>query len=115
MPAFGSIAVDVDGSLWVEDYRYDGDEQPPRWTVFDSEHRMLGTVDLPEGPEVHQIGSDFVLGVWRDEMDVEHVQLYGVLKPKTVVDSTIAEARLLSSLDAPHLLDALSERHLIGT
>jgi hypothetical protein len=80
-PAYGSIVVDAEGNLWVETFRPPGDDQP-RWTVFDPEHRMLGTVDMPQGLTVHQIGSDFVLGWWRDDLDVEHVQLYDLIKPQ---------------------------------
>jgi hypothetical protein len=29
---------------------------------------------------VQQIGGDFVLGVWRDELDVEYVRLYQLIK-----------------------------------
>jgi hypothetical protein len=27
------------------------------------------------------IGPDFVLGVWRDDLDVEHARLYELIKP----------------------------------
>jgi hypothetical protein len=80
-PAYGSILVDTEGNLWVQDFLLPGDHRP-RWTVFDPEHRMLGTVDMPPGVIVRQIGSDFVLGWWRDELDVEHVQLYDLIKPQ---------------------------------
>ncbi|UCG87586.1 MAG: 6-bladed beta-propeller [Gemmatimonadota bacterium] len=80
MPAYGTIEIDTEGNLWVADYRRPGDDGP-RWTVFDPEHRMLGTVQTPPGFRIHQIGSSFVLGRWRDELDVEHVQLYELIKP----------------------------------
>jgi hypothetical protein len=75
MPAYQRLVVDDEGSLWVEEYRRPGDDQP-RWTVFDPEGVMLGVVETPPNLEVYQIGSDFVLGRWTDELDVEHVQLY---------------------------------------
>jgi hypothetical protein len=78
-PAYGSVLVDAEGNLWVAVYRRPGDDQP-RWTVFDPSGQMLGTVSVPERFTVHQIGSDFVLGRWQDELDVEHVQLYELLK-----------------------------------
>jgi hypothetical protein len=79
MPAYGSLLVDTGGNLWVEEYRRPGDEQP-RWTVFDPEGVLLGTVETPSGYHVYQVGSDFVLGRWTDEFEVEHVQLYKLLK-----------------------------------
>lgn len=75
MPAYERLIVDDEGSVWVEDYRRPGDEQP-RWTVFDSAGVMLGEVETPPEFQVFQIGSDFVLGRWTDDLDVEHVQLY---------------------------------------
>jgi hypothetical protein len=75
MPAYQRLVVDAQGNLWVEEYRRPGDEQP-RWTVFDPEGVMLGVVETPPKFQVYQIGSDFVLGRWTDELDIEHVQLY---------------------------------------
>jgi len=80
MPAYGTIEVDAEGNIWVADYRRPGD-QTPQWTVFNPEHRMLGTVQTPPGFRIHQIGSSFILGRWRDALDVEHVQLYELIKP----------------------------------
>ena len=37
---------------------------------------MLGEVETPPEFQVFQIGSDFVLGRWTDDLDVEQVQLY---------------------------------------
>jgi hypothetical protein len=78
-PAYGNFLLDADGNLWVAVYRRPGDDQP-RWTVFDPSGQMLGVVSVPERFTIHQIGSDFVLGRWQDELDVEHVQLYELLK-----------------------------------
>jgi hypothetical protein len=79
LPAYREVSADADGNLWVEDHRRPGDDQP-RWTVFDPAGEMLGVVEMPPRFRVYQIGSDFVLGRWRDDLDVEHVQLYELLK-----------------------------------
>jgi hypothetical protein len=71
--------VVADGDLWVADYRRPSDTQP-RWTVFDSTGQMLGAVAMPERFTPYDIGADYVLGTWRDELDVEHVQLYALEK-----------------------------------
>jgi hypothetical protein len=78
-PAHASLIVDAVGNLWVEEYLRPGVERP-LWTVFDSGGRMLGVVETPERFTIHQIGRDFVLGRWTDEMDVEHVRLYELIK-----------------------------------
>jgi hypothetical protein len=78
-PAHGDIHVDSDGNLWVAVYRRPDDDQP-RWTVFDPNGQMLGVVSTPPRFTIYQIGSDFVLGRWLDELDVEHVRLFELLK-----------------------------------
>jgi hypothetical protein len=80
LPAFGSIVVDGEGNLWVEEYHLDW-EETRHWLVFDAEHGMLGTVAMPGDLIVLQIGGDFVLGRTWDELDVEYVELYELLKP----------------------------------
>jgi hypothetical protein len=79
MPAYGSMLVDAEGNLWVGEYRRPGDDQP-RWTVFDPDGVMLGVVETPERFRVYEIGSDYVLGRGADELDVQHIQIYGLLK-----------------------------------
>jgi hypothetical protein len=78
-PAYGRLLVDSEGNLWVADYSRERDDEGT-WSVFDSEGRLLGSVETPTGGRVLQIGSDFVLGIWRDELDVEYVRLYGLIK-----------------------------------
>jgi hypothetical protein len=78
-PAYGRLLVDSEGNLWVAEYS-EGRDDEGTWSVFDPEGRFLGTVETPTGGRVVQIGSDFVLGVWRDELDVEYVRLYELVK-----------------------------------
>jgi hypothetical protein len=78
-PAYGEIIVDDLRNIWVAVYRKPDDEQP-RWTVFDSNGQLLGVVWMPERFNVHQIGSNFVLGRWQDELDIEHVRLFELIK-----------------------------------
>jgi hypothetical protein len=78
-PAYGRLLVDAEGNLWVADYTRERDDEGT-WRVFDPEGRFLGTVETPTGGRVQQIGPDFVLGIWRDELDVEYVRLYELIK-----------------------------------
>jgi hypothetical protein len=80
LPAHGALRVDGTGHLWVEEYRAPGEVQP-RWSIFDSQGRWLGVLETPPGLEVMDIGSDYLLGLWKDELDVEHLRLYRVDKP----------------------------------
>ena len=75
LPAFQSLQIDEVGWLWAEVYEWDP-VQPREWMVFDPEGRAHGTIRTPAGLEVHRIGDDFILGVWLDELRVEHVRRY---------------------------------------
>ncbi len=79
MPPYSEFRTDLHDNLWVADYRRPGDDQPT-WTIFDPSGQMLGVVVTPERFTIHQIGVDFVLGRWSDEMDVEHVRLFSLIK-----------------------------------
>lgn len=76
-PAFDEILADRTGYLWVSEYRISGDEATV-WTVFDPEGRVQGLVETPEGLDVFEIGADYVLGLAKDELGVEYVQLWSL-------------------------------------
>ena len=90
MPAYGArywganamtpIVVDALNDFWVREYTRPSDPSS-HWSVFDSDGYWLGTIQLPDGFAPFDIGPDYVLGVWRDEDEVEHVQLYDLIKP----------------------------------
>ena len=75
VPVARGMLSDTKGNLWIERYRLPG-EKKVEWDVLDPRGRPLGTVAMPEGLQVFQIGSDFVLGRARDSLDVEMVRLY---------------------------------------
>ena len=77
MPVFSRLLVDDVGWLWAELHRFDV-RQPMRWLVFGPDGEGLGSVDMPAGLAVRQIGRDFVVGVWRDENDVHYVRRHAV-------------------------------------
>lgn len=79
LPAYSGFRLDDTGVLWVEEYRAPG-EAEPRWQLFDGEGRWLTTVVTPERLRVLEIGVDYLLGVWRDELDVEYLRLYGLVR-----------------------------------
>ena len=67
-------------NLWVIEYERPSESQQRRWTVFDAEGRWLTTLRLPDGFDLMDAGDDLVLGRVRDELDVEYVQLYELIK-----------------------------------
>jgi hypothetical protein len=67
------IIVSPQEHLWVR-----GPVRPNarvEWSVYDLDARPLGRVTLPARFTLFQIGRDFILGVARDELDIEYVQL----------------------------------------
>jgi hypothetical protein len=79
-PAHGELLVDATGNLWVAEYRRRREDQSI-WRVFDPTGQYLGVVETPEGGRIFQIGDDYLLGMWRDDLDVEQVRLFTVEKP----------------------------------
>ena len=75
VPTYESILVDADGNAWLERFRLTPAE-PTLWTVIGPDGLWLGDVEVPEGLWIQEIGRDYVLGVWHDELEVPYVQLY---------------------------------------
>jgi len=75
-PAFApAIRIDRDLNLWVKESEQLGDLQSA-WSVFSPAGLFLGLVEMPPAIEVLEIGSDYVLGLHRDEFAVEYVQSF---------------------------------------
>jgi len=103
VPAFADVEVDAAGNVWARDFdhldavawfdHYDALgglgisterselDRSRRWAVIGTDGRYLGEVLTPPRFRVHDIGEDWVLGVWRDELDVEYVRKYPLIKP----------------------------------
>ena len=74
-PAHGAIYADKLGFLWIEEYRFPGDDARLT-TIFDPEGRMVESLVLPSGLRIEEIGEDYILGVYRDELGVEYLRSY---------------------------------------
>lgn len=80
LPAYRRLLVDRESNLWAKEYAEPG-TQMSRWFVFDQQGQWQGTVQFPDRFEPQDIGADYVLGVQQDELDVEYVRMYKLLKP----------------------------------
>lgn len=89
-PAIGYryIVVSAQEQLWVR-----GPVRPDRPVVYDLNGRNIARVTLPARFTLHQIGRDYLLGVGRDELDIEYIRLYRLQGP------TGTPARRLASAD----------------
>jgi hypothetical protein len=77
MPAFDELRVDALGFLWVRDPLSPVDAEGT-WHVYGADGRWVGIVTTPTEIGVREIGEDYVLATWQDELDVEHVRLYAL-------------------------------------
>ena len=80
-PAFSGIATDRAGTLWVREFAKPGDEER-LWSVFDPDGTWLCDVELPERTDLLDIGFQHVLVRWTDDLDVEYVRMYELIKPQ---------------------------------
>jgi len=81
MPAYGTVAVDALGNVWVAEYGGSGRvDRTGRWTVFNPDGRMLGVVEVPRGGRLTDIGADYLMGVWLTDLDVPQVRMYRLFR-----------------------------------
>jgi hypothetical protein len=73
--AFAAMRVDRTGAVWLREHSPDSGA-PGRWTVFAGDGTLLGTVEVPARTHVVEIGSDYLLGIWSDDLEVQHVRLH---------------------------------------
>jgi hypothetical protein len=74
-PAYGRIAVDHAGLLWISEAHVPI-AAPVHWTAIAPGVGVLGQVDMPGHFDVYEIGKDYVLGRWTDEDGVQHVRVH---------------------------------------
>jgi hypothetical protein len=91
-PLFDRILADDEGGVWVRDFPaqsfglFDArlaDPGWPRqtWNIFDPDGVWLGELSLPERFDLHAVARGRLFGVARDELDVETVQVFRVVRP----------------------------------
>lgn len=72
-PAYSEMIVDPSGAVWLQQYRGASEETETRlWEVLAADGIWLGTVEVPDGFRIVDIELDAVLGVWYDELEVQH-------------------------------------------
>ncbi len=79
-PPYARILLDRAGNLWVESGRANGTApETMDYFVFNPTGAWLGVVALPP-IEVLEIGDDYVLGIYRDELDIQYLQVHELVK-----------------------------------
>jgi hypothetical protein len=75
IPEFSWLLIDDTGHLWARRF-----SDSTMWSVFDPAGHAVGTVTLPRGLGVQQIGADFILASRRDDLGVEYVVRYALTR-----------------------------------
>jgi hypothetical protein len=75
MPVFQGLHVDSEDYLWLEIFQPDN-SRDPEWVIIDPSGNVVGRISTTRGLAIMQIGQAFVLGLKRDQDDIEHVVRY---------------------------------------
>ena len=78
-PPYKGMFVDAGLNVWLQEYPT-RPELPNDWSVFDSTGRWLGVVTLPGRFEIYEIGLDHLVGKEVDDLGIERVTVYRLLK-----------------------------------
>lgn len=78
-PVYDRLLVDGADNVWLRNFQLPAVDSS-QWTLFDAAGIWLGEVTLPSALAVEEIGDDYVLGVRTDELGVESVELYTLVK-----------------------------------
>ena len=78
-PAYSELMIDAADNLWVREFNPIRDAAQ-QWLVFDTDGVWLGRLMFPPQYTVLEILDDRVVGVERDDLDVERVVVYEIRK-----------------------------------
>ena len=89
-PLFDRLLLDDRGGIWARVFPEESfglfDSRLPgpmifteTWMVFDPAGVWLGDLTLPDRFELHAVGRDRLLGVARDSLDTETVQVFWIV------------------------------------
>ena len=79
LPLFGSPFTDAYGNIWLPSYRMAYPKEGSPYAVISSDGEWLGSVETPQRFQILDVTGELILGVLRDEMDVENVVVYEVV------------------------------------
>ncbi len=79
-PAVDRLFTDQTTKVWARQFRRPTDIGPHQWLVFFPDGGIAARIRVPLSFEILDAGDDYLLGMSRDEVDVEYVQLYQIEK-----------------------------------
>jgi hypothetical protein len=75
LPVFGRAIAGPGGEVWIEEFATTK-QAAARYLVIDPLGNPIARVAGPPGFRIHEVGSDYVLGIWYDDNDVEHARFH---------------------------------------
>jgi hypothetical protein len=81
-PTFKEITTDRSGRLLVRNWEA-FDSEAVDWLVFETDGHLIANLTVPSDLQLLEIGNDYVIGIWKDDLDVEFVRVYGLQKEGT--------------------------------
>jgi hypothetical protein len=82
MPSLTAILPDGRGNWWIQDPPDAGASGDSVWRLVSGGGRLMGVLRAPAGLAIKEIGPDWVLGVYLDDNDVEHVRLHALMRSR---------------------------------
>lgn len=79
LPSLELVEPDTEGLIWIGEPHLPSETQR-RWSVLTRDGQHVADVSMPAGLRVMEIGPDYILGVVRDEYDVEYVVEHGLTR-----------------------------------
>jgi len=73
VPAFAMVTVDRRNRIWVAEWGPEARGRDASWTVLGPDGEVVARARTPGGLTPQEIGSDYIVGVVRDDLDVERV------------------------------------------
>jgi hypothetical protein len=78
-PAIQRLVASPSGELWVSPSQSAAADSVA-WHVFDREGRLTAALTTPARFQITEVSADRVIGIWRNELDVEFVRVYAITK-----------------------------------
>ena len=75
---YQDMEVGTDGMVWLREVGPGLEDRLQRWIGFDPNGRRTRTFEIEGDFELVEIGSQTVVGILRDDFDVEHVVIHGL-------------------------------------
>ncbi len=81
-PALINFSSGTDGSLWIKEYPKPTGPDDETWVRFDADGRFVCRLPVPaEAFDVYEFGADYLVAKVEKDMDIETVQVIGVVGP----------------------------------